>query len=199
MWDRLDGFQRLEHLIISQIGRRALKTQQRILQGGAWDPHRRKVLPKGTEGHIWNVIFLSLSLSFWTAGGPSFSDSSEAKTDLHKSTQQSSSGNFRAACIKAAAGAPVSPLSQVTRRRRDSPLLFSIWAFQECLSRAGSRLSGGNQAFLPGAPFPSSAWLPGPGILLMGDKAFNSKRSDERLQKQMCGQGSRLDNRRPSK
>lgn len=67
------------------------------------------------------MIFLSLVLDWW---GPPFSDSSEGKTDLRKSTQQSLSGNFKAAWTKAAAGAS-QPLSQVKRRHRDSPLLFS--------------------------------------------------------------------------
>jgi hypothetical protein len=65
-----------------------------------------KVLPKGTEGHIWNMIFLSFVLDWW---GPRFSDSSEGKADQHESTQQSLSGNFKAAWPKAAAGAPPPP------------------------------------------------------------------------------------------
>lgn len=104
----MNWLQSLGHPIISQSWRSALKTQQCFLQGGAWGPHRRNILPKGTEGHIWNMIFLSLSsvLDWW---GPPFTDSSEGKADQPKSTQQSLTGNSKAAWTKpAAAGAPVS-------------------------------------------------------------------------------------------
>lgn len=106
--NRLNGLRRLGHPVISQSWRRALKIQQCFFyKGGAWGPHRRKVLPKGTEGHIWNMIFLSFSslLDWW---GPPFPDSSEGKADLPESTQQSFLGNSRAAWTQPAAGAPVS-------------------------------------------------------------------------------------------
>lgn len=197
MWDKLNGLQRLGHLLISQIWRSALKTQQCILQGGAWDPHRRKALPKGTKGHIWNMIFLSLS--FWTGGAHRFQIPQKEKLTCIKVHSKARMGISRLPGPRAAAGAPDSGCPRSPGGAETVLFYSQAWAFQECLSRAGSRLSGGNQAFLPGAPFPSPAWLPGLGILLMGDKAFNSKRSDERLQMQMCGLGSRRDNRQPSK